>query len=298
MLNLEICDQRFLDLIDPNENLTLLSSQFQFTEGPIWDSTAQKLLFSDIADSKAWIRTEKDGFSVLRENTNKGNGNTYDLDGKVITCEHAKSRIVRTNPDGSGYEVLASHYGKDELNAPNDVVVKKDGTIWFSDPRFGRKPTWIGVGREMELDFQGVFRFNPSTRELTLVSKEFTSPNGLCFSLDEKQMYVADTPEHKIFLFDVGEDGLLHNKRLFADTAYTGDGGPDGLKIDSLGNVYCAAQGGLHIYAPDGTRLGIVRMPKQTANFCFGGPDLKTVYITAVSDLYTLRVKQPGLCWK
>ena len=190
--------------------------------------------------------------------------------------------------------MLASHYEGRELNAPNDVVVKSDGTIWFSDPWFGRKPTWIGVGRPLELDFQGVFRLDPKTGELTLASREFTSPNGLCFSPDERRMYVADTPEHCIYSFDVTADGRLANRRLLADTSYEGVGGPDGLKIDSLGNLYCAAQGGLHVYAPDGVRLGVVRMPGQTANFCFGGPDLKTVFLTAVSDVYTLRLKAPG----
>lgn len=294
MLKVETLDPRFLDLVDVESDLVLLSDQFQFTEGPIWDSQNQELLFSDIADSTTWTWTEQKGFCALRRNTNKGNGNAWDQNGNIITCEHAKSRIVRTHADGTDYEVLVSHYKGKELNAPNDVIVKSDGTIWFSDPWFGRKPTWIGVGRPLELDFEGVYRFDPKDESLVLASKEFVSPNGLCFTLDEKQMYVADTPEHKIYVFDVEPEGTLSHRKVLADTAYQGEGGPDGLKIDSQGNIYCAAQGGLHVYAPDGTRLGVVQMPGQTANFCFGGPDLKTLYMTAVSSIYSIRLKVPG----
>lgn len=268
-----------------------MSEQFLFTEGPIWDAAAQSLTFSDIADSKMWRWTEKEGFSVLREHTNKANGNAYDHEGRIVTCEHATSRIVRTGSDGSGYEILASHYLGKELNAPNDVVVRSDGAIYFSDPYFGRKPTWIGVGRPLQLDFQGVFQLDPQTGELRPASKEFVSPNGLCFSADEKLMYVADTPVHKIFCFDVDARGNLINKRIFADTTYQGEGGADGLKLGPGGTVFCAAQGGLHIYAGDGTRLGVIRTPKTTANFCFGGPDRKSIFLTAQSSVYRMRLR-------
>lgn len=291
MLSAVQLDPRFAALVDLETPLALLGDGFLFTEGPIWDAAARCLTFSDIADSKQWRWSERDGFSLLRENTNKANGNAYDREGRIVTCEHAKSRLVRTQADGSGYEVLASHYGGKELNAPNDVVVRSDGVIFFSDPRFGRKPTWIGVGREMELDFQGVFALHPDTGRLTLASKAFTSPNGLCFSADEAQLYVADTPEHKIYVFDVLPDDTLANGRLFADAAFAGEGGPDGLKLGPGGTIFCAAQGGLHVYAPDGTRLGVVRAPKTIANFCFGGPDGRTVFLTAQSDLYTLRLR-------
>lgn len=290
MLNVEVFDDRFFQIVDMASDLQLMSDQFLFTEGPIWDAVDRSLTFSDIADSKMWRWTEQRGFFVLREHTNKANGNTYDHTGHIITCEHATSRLIRTWADGTGYEVLASHYLGKELNAPNDVVVRSDGIIYFSDPYFGRKPTWIGVGRPLQLDFQGVFFLNPNTGELHVASKEFASPNGLCFSSDEKAMYVADTPMHKIYSFDVDACGYLVNKRLFADTAYQGEGGPDGLKLGPNGTVFCAAQGGLHVYADNGTRLGIVKTPKTVANFCFGGPDGKSVFLTAQSSVYHMRL--------
>lgn len=291
MLNAVQLDPRFAAVIDLEAPLTLLGDRFLFTEGPIWDPAAHSLTFSDIADSKQWRWTEKTGFTLFRADTNKANGNAYDREGRIVTCEHAKSRLVRVQADGSGYEVLASHYGGKELNAPNDVIVRRDGMIFFTDPRFGRKPTWIGVGREMELDFQGVFALDPANGRLTLASDEFTSPNGLCFSQDETQLYVADTPEHKIYVFDVRPDCTLANRRLFADAAFEGEGGPDGLKLGRFGNIFCAAQGGLHVYAPDGARLGVIRAPKTVANFCFGGADGRTLFLTAQSDLYTLRLR-------
>lgn len=291
MLEVKVYDPRFYEIINVDSELTLLSDEFMFTEGPIWDAKEQSLTFSDVAASKTYRYTASNGFCVLRENTNKANGNAYDENGNILVCEHATSHITRTNAAGKSYEVLASHYQGKELNSPNDIIVRSDGLIYFSDPRFGRKPTWIGVGREMELDFQGVFALNPKTKELTLATKECVSPNGLCFSPDESRMYVADSPEHKIFEFDVAEDGTLQHKRLFADTSFEGVGSPDGLKVDKHENVYCAAQGGLHVYAPDGTRLGIVLLPKQTANFCFGGQDGKTIFITAVSSIYTVQKK-------
>lgn len=291
MLNLEVFDRAFSTLFDEDAGLTLLGNQFLFTEGPIWDPEEKSLTFSDIADSKMWRWTERTGFTVLRTDTNKANGNAYDLEGRIVTCEHAKSRLIRTKSDGSDYEVLVERYEGRELNAPNDVVVKRDGVIYFSDPWFGRKPTWIGVGRELDLDFQGVFSFDPESETLRLLSKNFTSPNGLCFSEHEDQLYVADTPEHKIYVFDVAADGTLAHQRLFADTAFEGGGGPDGLKIDSAGRIFCAAQGGLHVYSSEGKRLGVVRAPQVIANFCFGGEDGKTVFLTAQSDIYTLRLR-------
>ena len=207
-------------------------------------------------------------------------------------CEHATSKVTRTEADGTS-TVIASHYDGKELNSPNDIVVKSDGGIYFSDPTYGRNE-YYGNPRPLPCDFRGVYRAEPGGGELTLLAADFGQPNGLCFSRDETRLFINDTDRQHIRVFDVRPDGTLANSRIWAETKGDGAGAPDGMKIDSAGNVYCCGPGGIHVFSPEAACLGVIRMPEYTANFCFGDDDLRSLYVTAATSLYRLRVKTSG----
>jgi gluconolactonase len=287
----EIRDQRFEVVIGSSVKIEQVATGFIFTEGPLWHHDGY-LLFSDMPGDHLRRWSSRDGVSTFRKPCNKSNGLAWDRQGRLITCEHASSHLTRTEPDGR-ITVLASHYDSKELNSPNDVVVKSDGAIYFTDPIYGRKEHY-GVPRDPQLAFRGVYRLSPDGSSLTLLADDFGQPNGLCFSLDEKRMFISDTDNQHIRVFDVKADGTLANSRIWAQTLGDGPGAPDGLKIDSAGNVYSCGPGGLHVFAPDATCLGVIRMPEYTANFCWGDVDLKSLFITASTSLYRVRVATPG----
>ena len=292
-VQLEIRDQRLLDSVSPDAELEQHLTGFKFTEGPIWHPLEQHLRFSDISGNSIFQWSAADGLRDIRPNSHLANGNTYDREGRMLTCHHASSRVTRTEPDGS-ITVLASHYQGKQLNSPNDIIVKRDGSIYFTDPPSGRE-AFVGIPRERELPFSGVYRLEPDTRELTLLVDDFVKPNGLCFSLDEQQLYINDTARFHIRVFDVNADGTIANGRLFADTTGDGKGVPDGMKFDSAGTLFCCAQGGVPVFLQDGTCLGRILVPEQAANFIWGDADLKSLYITATKSVYRLRVKTAGL---
>ena len=236
--------------------------------------------------------SQQDGVSTFRKPCNKSNGLAWDHQGRLIACEHASSHLTRTEADGS-ITVLASHHDGKELNSPNDVVVKSDGAIYFSDPTYGRREHF-GVPREPQLAFRGVYRVAPDGKTLTLLADDFGQPNGLCFSLDEKVLFINDTDRQHIRAFDVKRDGTLANNRIWAKTVGEGAGAPDGMKIDSAGNLYSCGPGGIHVFAPDATCLGVIKVPEYTANFCWGGDDFKSLFITASTSVYRIRVGVPG----
>ena len=287
-------NEKFYDLIDVNQDLKKVWGDFTFIEGPIWNRKEQHLTFNDIPESKTYRYSDKDGARLLREDTHKANGNAYDQNNNIIVCEHVRSVISRTDVDGNNLEVLVSHYGDKELNSPNDVIVRSDGVIFFSDPRFGRNPSRVGLEREQDLDFQGVFSYNPETKELKLLEDDFENPNGLCFSLDEKYLYVNDSPRKHIRKFKVEEDGSLSGGEVWAETVGDGVGLPDGMKIDSQENVYCCAQGGIHIFNKNAEYLGIIAISEQAGNCTFGGKDMDTFYIAASTTLYSFQTKIPA----
>lgn len=282
---------KFFELVDVEQDLQEIQHGFTFIEGPIWNKEKQTLIFNDIPESKTYKYDKKTGVALLRKNTHKANGNAYDREGNIIVCEHIRSCISRTDSEGRGLEVLVSHYKGKELNSPNDVIVKSDGTIIFTDPIFGRNPSRVGLQREQQLDFQGVFAYRPDTKELKLLKDDFQNPNGLCFSLDEKYLYVNDSPRKHIRKFKIEKDGSLSGGEVWAETIGEGKGLPDGMKIDSQENVFCCAQGGIHIFDKSAQYLGIVYIPEQTANFTFGGKYLDTLYITASTTLYSFKIK-------
>ncbi|MCP5092970.1 MAG: SMP-30/gluconolactonase/LRE family protein [Gammaproteobacteria bacterium] len=279
-------------IVDPGTAFEQLLTGFEFVEGPAWHPRQNALVFSDIIDNTMYRWHKQDGLAVLRNPSHMTNGNTWDREGRLLSCEHATSRISRSDPDGN-YEVLVSHYAGCELNSPNDIVVKKDGGIYFTDPNSGRTEKY-GVARYQELDFQGVFRFDPETSELTMLERDFAKPNGLCFSLDESLLFVNDTDRQHIRVFDVLDNGNITNGRSWAETDGDKPGVADGMKIDCAGNLYCCGSGGIHVFDPDGTRIGVITTPEVAANFTWGGDDLTDLYITATHSIYRLRVKTPG----
>lgn len=294
ILQVEIRDERFSDILDPAKELKQLETGFDFVEGPIWNPIDSSLLFSDVLGNSIYRWTEKEGITTLRRNSYMANGNAYDKRGRVITCEHATSRVTRTDfAAGTALESLVTHYDKRQLNSPNDVVVANSGLIYFTDPLAGRSAIY-GVPREPELDISGVYQLNPHTGGLLLLIDDFDKPNGLCFSRDEKQLFINDSNRSHIRVFDLSSDGSLGNGAVWAETVSEGTGVADGMKVDQEGNIYCCGPGGIHLFSKDGVSLGVIKMPEQTANLCFGGDDLQNLYITASTSIYSLHVNVPG----
>jgi len=189
--------------------------------------------------------------------------------------------------------VLASHWQGKELNAPNDLVVARDGAIYFSDPTYGRMDHY-GVKRDQQLSFQGVYRIDPGNGAVELMADDFGQPNGLCFSLDDKRLFVNDTDRQHIRVFEVRENGSLGGGGVWAETKGSEPGAPDGMKIDIAGNVYCCGPGGIHVFSADGASLGIIKVPEYVANFCWGGTDYRSLYITASTSIYRIKTATAG----
>jgi gluconolactonase len=281
----------FGELIDIDAAIEPIGSGFIFTEGPVWHPRDHFLLFSDMPGDVRRRWDEKDGVVEARRPANKCNGMTYDADLNLIVCEHATSTLARERPDGRR-EILASHFEGQELNSPNDVCVRADGSIYFSDPTYGRMPGF-GVERPRQLGFQGVYRVAPNGGGPQLVVDRdlFSQPNGLCLSPDESRLYVNDSATKLIRVFDVAADGSLSKGETFATEIVSEHekGGPDGMKCDARGNVWVTGPGGLWIYAASGELIGKIRTPEPTANLAWGGPDFHTLFLTATSSVYRVR---------
>ena len=278
-------------IVSADAQVAQLATGFLFTEGALWHPMDQFLLFSDMPGNVIRRWDEKNGVRVFRQPSQMSNGLTYDRQGRLVACHHATSSITRTEADGT-ITTLATHYQGRELNSPNDIIVKSDGSIYFSDPSFGRME-FYGVPREQDLDFRGVFRLSPDGK-LTLLADDFDQPNGLCFSPDEQLLYINDTARGHIRVFDVMLDGTIGNGRLFASTTGEEAGAPDGMKIDSQGNLYSCGPGACMSSRPGGQSLGVIRIPEVCANFTWGGPTLRTLFVTASTSLYAVEVHVPG----
>lgn len=283
----------FENLVDPYAAVGQIGTGFTFTEGPIWHPLDHYLLFSDMPADVRRRWDARSGVVEMKRPSNKCNGMTYDADLNLIVCEHATSSLVRERPDGRR-EVIASHFDGQELNSPNDVVVHSSGAIYFSDPWYGRMPVY-GVERPRPLGFQGVFRVPPGGGPPKLLVDRYTfdQPNGLCFSPDERRLFVNDTVRAQIRVFDVESDGSLSNGRIFATGIRSEfeSGEPDGMKCDQRGNVWVTAPGGVWVYAPNGELLGKLRIPELVANFTWGGPDFRTLFLTSTHSVYTVPTK-------
>lgn len=286
------------ELIDPAVEVERLGGGFTFTEGPIWHPAGRYLLFSDMPGDVRRRWSPAGGVTEAKRPSNKCNGMTYDAEGNLVVCEHATSMVVRERHDG-GREVIASHYGGRELNSPNDVVVAADGSIYFTDPFYGRMEGF-GVVRDRELGFQGVYRVPPGGSqepELVVAEDEFDMPNGLCFSPDGRHLYVNDTPRRHIKVFEVAGDGSLVNGRIFADTIGERDstgGAPDGMKCDERGDIWVTGPDGIWIFDAGGTHLGVVQVPEVIGNLNWGGDGWRELFIAASTSLYRVPTRVCG----
>jgi gluconolactonase len=282
------------ELVDEGAAVEQLATGFTFTEGPVWHPAEQVLYFSDMPGDVRRKVTLDGQVTEVRRPSFKCNGMVLEASLDLLVCEHVTSSLVRERRDGVR-ETLAYHYEGRYLNSPNDVTVRSDGTIYFSDPWYGRF-RGFGIERERELGWQGVFRIPPGggqdELELAVPQDEFEMPNGLCFSPDESLMYINDTPRAHIKVFDVAADGSLSDGRMFFEGIGTGvieEGIPDGMKCDERGNIWVTGPKGVWVISPEGEHLGTVLVPENVGNQAWGGPDWHTLFIPSSTSVYTIR---------
>ena len=292
-MSVEVRDPRFASVVGPDVAFERIAMGCLFTEGPLWHPRDHYLLWSDMPGDHLRRWSAKDGVTTFRKPCNMSNGLTWDRQGHLLACEHASSQVTRTEGDGR-ITSLATHYQGKQLNSPNDIVCAADGGIYFSDPPYGRAE-FYGVKRDQELPFQGVYRVGADPKSPTLLLDDFDRPNGLCFSLDGRRLFINDTARQHIRVFDVKADGTLGGGRVWAETTGEGPGAPDGMKLDSAGNVYSCGPAGIHVFTPEARCLGVIHVPEYTANMAWGDSDYRSLYVTASTSVYRLRVLVPGL---
>jgi gluconolactonase len=293
-LAIEMKSDQLAELIDPAAEVQRLATGFTFTEGPLWNQQGDYLLFSDMPGDVRRRWSEKEGVEELRRPNNKGNGMVYDAEGNLLVCEHVTSSLVRERRDGVR-ETLAWHYQGKYLNSPNDVITRSDGTIYFTDPGFGRVEHF-GIPREQELSFQGVYMIpaGDGDPELVVAEDEFEQPNGLCFAPGEEQLYINDTTRALIRVYDVADDGTLSNGRVFFEGIGSGvieEGIPDGMKVDEQGNVWVTGPRGVWVISSERQHLGVIEVPENVGNIAWGGSDWKMLYIPSSTSVYRVPTK-------
>jgi gluconolactonase len=277
---------RFWELIAKDSKLDLVSGGMGFTEGPVWDP-AGFIYVSDEVQNKIF-RIYPDGHKEELISLGDPDGNTYDAQHQLIDCASVLRAIIRVKSDGT-YTVLADRYQGKRLNSPNDVVIGPDGAIYFTDPTSD-----LPKDQKQELDFKGVFRLDASGN-VRLLTKDLTEPNGLAFSPDGKRLYVDDSTQRNIRVYDFQPDGTLRNSRIFGEEpGGKGEGVPDGMRVDEAGNLYVTGPGGIWIWSSDGRHLGTIIVPEQPANLAWGDSDWKTLYITATTSLYKIKTNATG----
>lgn len=297
---------QFLEFFPAGAALTRLATGFVWAEGPVWFGEFNELRFSDIPNNRMMRWSPVSGLSVFRQPSQRTNGHTRDLDGNMISCEHGGRCVSRTYLDGR-YEVLVSHWNGKRLNSPNDVVVKSDGTIWFTDPPYGIISDHEGIRADSEIGGNQVYRFDPASGDLSVVADDFDRPNGLVFSPDESELYIADSgharghgfgfddsrPRHVRALRVVDGRKLTHSRVLAVIEPKV----PDGLRVDSQGLLWISAGDGIHCYTPQGERLGRILVPETVANLTFGGFSKSRMFICATSSLYAIETARTGAQW-
>jgi gluconolactonase len=298
---IEVLDERFEKYVIFQAAVERLYTGCRWSEGPVWFGDGRYLLWSDIPNNRMLKWEEESGaVSVFRKPSDYANGNTRDRRGRLVSCEHGARRVTRTEHDGQIGVLMDQWQGK-PLNSPNDVVVKADGSIWFTDPPFGILGHYEGHKAEPE-NGQNVYRVDGETAEATLLTDDVLGPNGLCFSPDESILYIVESrgvPNRKILAYDVSADGRsISNKRVHIDA---GPGTPDGMRCDVDGNLWCGwgmgeeALDGVFVFAPDGVLIGRIALPERCANVCFGGLKRNRLFMAASQSLYSLYVNTQGL---
>jgi gluconolactonase len=294
-----VLDPRFNSCFNPTAHVERLWTGGRWTEGPVYFPAARHLLYSDIPNNRMLRYDECDGsVSVFRQPSGYTNGHTVDRQGRLVSCEHGGRSVVRTEHDGS-ITIIAERYQGKRLNSPNDVVVRSDGSIWFTDPPYGILSDYEGHKSDSEVGGNYVFRVDGATGDLRVVADDFVRPNGLAFSADERLLYVVDSagsrdpklPKH-IRVFDVADNGTLGKGREFCDCTA---GRFDGMRLDDAGRLWAAADDGVHCIAPDGTLIGKVLIPEACSNVAFGGPKRNYLFVTATTSLYGVYVMVNGL---
>ncbi len=294
-------DDRFKALTLPLAGVERLATGCRWAEGPVWFGDGRYLLWSDIPNNRILRWDETTGqVAPFRAPSNFSNGQTRDRRGRLVTCEHGGRRVTRTEYDGS-ITVLADGYDGKPLNSPNDVVVKSDGSVWFTDPAFGIAGNYEGHKATAALS-QNVYRLDPETGQLDIMADDILGPNGLAFSPDESQLYVVESrgePTRKILAYSVAGDGRsITDKRVLIDA---GPGTPDGFRVDVEGNLWCGwGMGdpdldGVMVFAPDGTPIGRIALPERCANLCFGGRANSRIFMAASHSVYALYVNVAGV---
>ena len=287
-------DPVFASFVMFNAPVHQIATGYAWVEGPVWLGDSNCLLFSDIPGNRMMRWIPGVGISVFRQPSNFANGHTRDRQGRLVSCEHGTRRVTRTEWDGT-ITVLADRYMGKPLNSPNDVVVSRDGAIWFTDPHYGINTNYEGYKAAQELPCN-VYRIDPDGT-MRVVADDFNCPNGLCFSPDESRLYIADTgrmfhpdPQH-IRVFDVAA-GKLSGGDLFHQIS---PGAADGIRCDSDGNVWSSAGDGVHCINPSGTRIGKILIPEVVSNLCFGGRAKHQLFITATTSVYTISLNRNGV---
>ncbi|MGH7188133.1 MAG: SMP-30/gluconolactonase/LRE family protein [Acetobacteraceae bacterium] len=294
----EILDERFRRYTIPIVWLEKLHSGMRWAEGPVWFADLRSLIFSDIPNNRMLRWNEETGeVSTFRAPSHYANGNTRDRQGRLVTCEHETRRVTRTEWDGH-ITVLAERYQGKRLNAPNDVVARADDSIWFTDPVYGISAEYEGGKAESEIGNCNVYRVDPRDGHLSVVADDFSRPNGLAFSPDERTLYIADsgfwpdpTKPHHIRAFDVGTDGRLGGSRVVCEVS---PGIPDGFRIDVDGNIWTSSGNGVQCITPDGTLIGRIPVPEKVANVTFGGAKRNRLFICGHTSLYAIFVNTGG----
>lgn len=287
---LEVIDDRF-STCRGDSRLERHYDGCRWAEGPVYVPAGRYLVWSDIPNDRMLRWDEMSGrVGLFRQPAGYSNGNTLDREGRLVTCQHGTRQVTRTEHDGS-ITVLADTYEGKRLNSPNDVVVRADGTIWFTDPAYGIDSDYEGHRAESELGACYVFRLDPSSGEIRVVADDFVRPNGLAFSVDETRLYIVDTRVNHIRVFAVAADGSLGGGEVFAESTV---GRFDGIRLDDAGRIWAAAGDGVHCFDPDGTLIGKLHLPEESSNLVFGGPQRNRLFITATTSLYSIRLSVNG----
>jgi gluconolactonase len=293
-----VLDDRFQRLHIGSARLEKLAEGCRWAEGPAYFPAGRYLIWSDVPNDRMMRYDETSGtVSVFRHSSGYSNGNTVDRQGRLVTCEHGNRRVTRTEHDGS-ITVLATHYQGKRFNSPNDVAVKSDGSIWFTDPAYGIDSDYEGHKAESEVGACHVYRIDSHTGDVRIVADDFVRPNGIAFSPDERRLYVADTgathvkdgPRH-IRAFDVDDSGNLSDGGVFATCT---QGLFDGFRLDEAGRIWTSAGDGVHCYESDGTLIGKILVPEAVANVVFGGPKRNRLYICATTSVYAIMLPVNG----